>query len=245
MARLPLGLNSKYDRMMEAIYNTHNTKCTDVCARKGSEGACCAMLQSTVPADSRSFVDLPCWLAQTLLTLDAEHPLRVLLSGQDESVTSVYREDKPDYLGHDDQEGHGIFAYSPQRFSDFRSGFHEFDTGTAHQRNMRLSQEIGTGDFPLPSGSSDTRLSWIYDAEQAGSYDQLTSTPMSFLDFQRHSLGANNPDGRTLSAEFEPGDQDGRFYGGAALPFSTPGPTSVWSFHDDVSSTFSMDDSLI
>ncbi|KAF8348675.1 hypothetical protein F5887DRAFT_596561 [Amanita rubescens] len=230
--------------MMEAIYNTHNTKCTNICARKGSEDACRAMLQSSVPADSRSIVDLPCWLAQTLLTLDAEHPLRVLLSGQDESVTSVYPED---YLGHDDQEGHAIFAYSPQRFSNpsvHRAGFHEFETGTAHQCAVKLGQEIRAGDFPPPSGSSDTRLSWIYDSEQARSYEQPTSMPMSFLDFQRHSLGANNPDGRTLPAEFEPGDQDGRFYGGT-LPFSTPGPTSVWSFHDNGSSVFSMDDSLI
>ncbi len=180
------------------------------------------MLQSSVPGDSR---DIPCWLAQTLLSLDAEHPLRVLLSGQDESVMSVYQEDKPDYCGRDDQEGHEIFAYSPQRFFDpsiHRAGFHEFETGAARQRAIKLNQEIRAGDSPPPSGLSDTRLSWIYNSEQAGSYDQLTPMPMSFLDFQRHSLGANNPDGRTLPTEIEPGDQDGHFYGGA-LPFSQCG----------------------
>jgi hypothetical protein len=234
--------------MMKAIPKTHNTRYADICAPNHSHDAYSVvpLLHSAVLPDSGSTADLPCWLSQLLLTLDDEHPLRGLLSGQD--ATSVYQENgtiQSDYLKssvREIQEDHAIFAYSLTRhFSDpsvHRIGFHE-----SRRLAMKLN-EMRASDGPLLTGSSDTGLSWTYDSEQAGSYDWLSSMPTSFLNFQHHSLSVAHPDEPILPITSESSDHYKYVYG-EAPPFSTPGPTSVLSFQNTVNPTFLTDDNLI
>ena len=237
--------------MMKAIPKARSTRYADICARNNSHDAYSVvpLLHSAVLPNSGSTADLPCWLSQILLTLDDEHPLRGLLSGQD--AASVYQENgtrQSDYLKssvREIQEGYAIFAYSPTRhFSDpsvHRIGFHEYE---ARRLAMKLNQEMRASDTPLLTGSSDTGLSWTYDSEQAGSYDWLSSMPTSFLDFQHHSLGVTHPDEPIFPLASESSDHYKYVYG-EAPPFSTPGPTSVLSFQNTDNSTFLMDDNLI
>ena len=223
--------------MMEAIHKTRNTRYADICARNNSHDAYSAVLP-----DSGSTVDLPCWLSQMLLTLDDEHPLRALLSGQDAAV-SVYQDNGAiqfDYLKSDVreiQEDYAIFAYSPtRRFSDpsvHHIGFHEYET---RRPAMRLDQEMQASDTPLFTGSSDTGLSWTYDSEQAGSYGWLSSMPTPFPDFQHHSLSVA-PDEPIFSIASE-SDEQYKYVYGETPPFSTPGPTSILSFQNTVNATF-------
>lgn len=225
--------------MMEAIPKTRNARYADICSRKNSHYASpvVPLLQSAVLSDPGSTTDLPWWLSKLLLTLDDEHPLRELLSGQD-AADSVYQEDgtlQSDYLRsgvREIQEDHAIFAYSPTRhFSDssvHRIRFHEYETRTVHRLATKLSHEMRASDAPLLTDSSDTGLSWTYDSEQAGSYDWLSSMSTSFLDFQHHFPSVTHPDEPIFPIASESGVY------GETPPFSTPGPTSVLSFQNTV-----------
>ena len=212
--------------MMRAIHETRNTRCANICARNDSV---VPLHQPFVLADSRSTADIPCWLSNLLSTLDEEHPLRGLLSGQDTPLVSVYQEDETtqfDYLesgGRDIQEGHTIFAYSPRHFSN----------PSVHRIGVYRS-ETGTSD-PPPTDS------WMHNSEQTRPYDWLSSMPTSFLDYQHHSLGVANPDEPILPTVSESSDEYKCFYG-EVPPFSTPGPTYPWSFQDIVNETFPVDD---